>query len=589
MAKNIKMTSVEGVTLFTKNKYVEDDIYVSNGLPKYDGESDVGSKADTLSSALTGTLTSYSSQDITKITPYLFYENTRLKTINTPNVTTVGEYAFYNCSALKNLNLGALTSVGAHAFEYCQKIPDLDLSQVEGTIGDKAFYCCYNLTNLTLLKATDIGDKAFYSCDKIKKIYCPELTNFSTYAFSSLDSLEEVDMPKLTSAGSYGFEYCSKLKKVNFPSLTYLNTYFLAYCDSIEEIYLPKVTYTNERALHQNINLKKVIFDNIRSFGAGALSRCSSLEQIIIRTDYDNISYRNENNDNGSFPTDFKGKFFFLSHLVDTYKSNTDWSRYADQIRPIYSTNIIGSGRINQTINESNETILTAISNGNAEFIGWYTGDIAEEKIIEQAEHTSLDVAYPFEINENGYWQNTNQNQHSTVSIGRFNFNIEETNQKLIITYLQSSEANYDYGVIGNIDTALTQDVNASGYISLKGQTITTPKEIIIENIGIGQHFIDILYRKDNSANNGLDALQVKVGVDTNKTKQIPSGELYSEERQINIGIVDEKTMLPLNLVATFEVVEGGSIYEEPIQNGKELTITQLYNSTKNIDTLEVE
>lgn len=550
------------------------------------------SSGDTLSSALNGTLTSYSNQDITKITPYLFYENTQLETMITPNVTTVGEYAFYNCSALNNLKLGALTSVGKYAFYNCANMPDLDLSQVEGTIGEYAFYNCDALTDLTLLKATYVDDYTFSYCSNIKKIYCPEMKGINSYSFYKLDSVEEIDMPKLTSMDNYGFEYCPNLKKVNFPEMEYPRYYFIAYCNAIEEIYLPKVKSISRYGIYQNTKLKTLIFDSVTSFDMEAMAGCNSLNKLIIRTDSTSISLYNRTDSYGSMPTNFKqnnGKIYLLSHLVDSYKEKTPWNYWAECIRPIFSVNSFDIGTFNQTTNANNETILTAIPNGNTKFTGWYNGDIAEEKVIKSAEYTPLDVAYPFEINENGYWQNTNQKQGNTISIGRFYFNIEEANQKLTIMYLQSSESGYDYGVIGNIDTALTQDINATGYMSLKGQTVTTPQEIIIENIGVGQHFIDILYRKDSSVDNSLDTLQVKVGIDTNKTKQIVLGELYSKERQINIGIVDEKTMLPLNLVATFEEVEGGSIYEEPIQNGEELTITQLYNSTKNIDTLEVE
>ena len=40
--KQIKMTSPSGVTLYTSGKYVNDDIAISNGLPRYNGETEGG-------------------------------------------------------------------------------------------------------------------------------------------------------------------------------------------------------------------------------------------------------------------------------------------------------------------------------------------------------------------------------------------------------------------------------------------------------------------------------------------------------------------------------------------------------------------
>ncbi len=56
MSQQIKMTSKDGVTLYTANKYVTEDIHVVNDLPKYSGENEGGEVApNTLKNLLDNT------------------------------------------------------------------------------------------------------------------------------------------------------------------------------------------------------------------------------------------------------------------------------------------------------------------------------------------------------------------------------------------------------------------------------------------------------------------------------------------------------------------------------------------------------
>lgn len=528
-----------------------------NKIVKYSNKILTAEENDTLNAVLNGTLVSYSNASITKIPAYLFSENINLATFNAPNVTSVGDYAFNKCSNLSNINLGPLKSIGKYAFYNCSKIKNLDLTQLSGQIPEYAFYNCQELEELNSPLLTRIDQYGIYNCKNIKKIDCPEITYLGYYSCYLLEDLEEVNLPKLSSTDSKVFQYCHKLKEAVFPSLTYAGSYFIAYCNNIEYIYLPLATSLSSYAFYRNENLKTVILDKVTSIGSQALDDCKKLERLIIRNDYSSINFYSGTY--GSLDTEFSGKIYFLSHLVETYKSKTNWSTWGDNMRPIYSVNSFDIGSVNQTTNENNETILTAVPNENSRFVGWYNGDYEYTEIVvnqENVNYEDLGITYPLALNDNGYYQNTNNGAHNKFSAGRFKFNIEQENQIVRVSYIQPKTSNYyNYGIIGNIDEAINLDINYKNGTSLKSISNTTGY-IIFENLSVGEHFIDIKYVETyGSGSTNPNIFQVKIEVGDLKTVQVPLGELYSTEHEINIGVIDEKTMMPLNLVAAFEEV----------------------------------
>ena len=100
------------------------------------------------------------------------------------------------------------------------------------TIGDNAFYDCYNLKSLTLPDGvTSIGDNAFYSCYNLKSITLPD---------------------SVTSIGDYAFSYCYDLKSITLPaSVTEIGQYLFAGCNN-NNIEIK----AENPALYENPNLK---------------------------------------------------------------------------------------------------------------------------------------------------------------------------------------------------------------------------------------------------------------------------------------------------------------------------------------------
>lgn len=81
-------------------------------------------------------------------------------------VTSIGNYAFYNCYNLTSVTIpSSVTSIGDYAFMYCRRLASITISDGVTSIGSWAFSGCTNLTSVTIPSSvTSIGDGAFNGC-----------------------------------------------------------------------------------------------------------------------------------------------------------------------------------------------------------------------------------------------------------------------------------------------------------------------------------------------------------------------------------------------------------------------------------------
>lgn len=118
---------------------------------------------------------------------------------------------------------------------------------------------------------------------------------------------------------------------------------------------------------------------------------------------------------------------------------------------------------------------------------------------------------YGFTLNSAGYYESGNKGVGNSYAICRVNFNVPVATTAYF-DCINYGESNYDYGLIGNVDTALalSYDADTSVFHTFKGlqsadvQTVSYP-------LSAGTHFVDVKYRKDSSVNSNNDTLQFKV------------------------------------------------------------------------------
>ena len=122
-------------------------------------------------------------------------------------------------------------------------------------------------------------------------------------------------------------------------------------------------------------------------------------------------------------------------------------------------------------------------------------------------------ASYGFELNSSGYYESKNKGVDNSYAICRVKLNLS-TKARVIFNCINYAESNYDYGLLGNVDTALTLNASADSNVakSFKGSS-QSAVQTFVYTIEEGEHFIDVKFRKDGSVNNNNDSLQFTVEI----------------------------------------------------------------------------
>lgn len=138
---------------------------------------------------------------------------------------------------------------------------------------------------------------------------------------------------------------CKKLVELNIPQVETIGMNALSYT-RITKIYAPKVTSVTNSGMHYCQGLKTADFLALNKISNNAFACCYSLTALIIRSEtictlgntnafsycYHILGTRNSTHN----PSGLKDGYIYVpDDLVDSYKSATNWSTYADQIKPL--------------------------------------------------------------------------------------------------------------------------------------------------------------------------------------------------------------------------------------------------------------
>lgn len=178
-------------------------------------------------------------------------------------------------------------------------------------------YLTKKLVNVNLPNdLISIGANAF-SNTNLSSIKLPNgLTTIGSNAFGSNSNLVLNELPSsVTKIDSYAFGTCPKITIKEIPSgVTVIYSSVLQYCDGITEMtVLGNITSIGTYAFYKDINLTKLVLPNITSVPTLSNKNAFSSTPIASGTGY----------------------IYVPDALVDSFKTASNWSTYASQIKGI--------------------------------------------------------------------------------------------------------------------------------------------------------------------------------------------------------------------------------------------------------------
>lgn len=243
---------------------------------------------------------------------------------------------------LEDFEDGRITTLKQNAFAYNDKLKSVNLPNVTKFVYSSTFYKCVNLEKAYFPNLQQLSNGCFSGCYKLKELLCPNLTtisnNSSDAPFSSCYSLNNVDLSKVQSIPYYGLAGLS-MGTVVLPSCQSISGNMAFYGDRISTI-----------DLSQKVNFSYQAFRDTRS-----------LVHLVLRSDtFQNIKsvdcLLNTPIANGL------GWIYVPSGLVESYKTASNWSTYANQIVSLDEYPKALSG---ETITDSWDEIFQAESDGS--------------------------------------------------------------------------------------------------------------------------------------------------------------------------------------------------------------------------------
>ena len=241
---------------------------------------------------------------------YAYLEDRKIGTLVSTEITKVRDYGLYDRKSLIAIDLPKCVSVGEDAFSYTA-LSSVNLPECQ-TINSLAFTACEKLKQFTAPKVTKIKNSVFSGCKSLLSVELPECTNVGESAFEDCTALSNVNLPKCITIGEYAFSSCEKLQNVNIPKCMIIKNAAFQYC-----------------------NLKKIDLNVVEKIEAYAFSHCELLDCVkILNTEticvlVDKIAFNSTPIANGT------GYIYVPDALVNDYKKATNWSVYANQIKPL--------------------------------------------------------------------------------------------------------------------------------------------------------------------------------------------------------------------------------------------------------------
>ena len=209
-----------------------------------------------------GRLTITGSGDMTdytqlKMPPWYEFRDQILYLSLPEGLTSVGNMAFYDCYNLTAVSIPAsVTDIGKLAFCQCRNVKILNLKDGLLTIGRSAFEQCSGLQDLRLPKTvTTLGSHAFYNCDALQYVTIPaSVSEMDSGVFAYCQNLVRVEVEAtVDTIPAWTFYGCDKLSSVTLTEqITASAADAFTGCENLNTVYYPG-SEENAQQIHDQI------------------------------------------------------------------------------------------------------------------------------------------------------------------------------------------------------------------------------------------------------------------------------------------------------------------------------------------------
>lgn len=175
---------------------------------------------------------------------------------------------------------------------------------------------------------------AYLEDRKIGTLVSTEITKVRYRALYKRESLISIDLPKCTTVDEGAFENCTSLENVNLPECTTVDMSAFSHCEKLQNVNIPKCTII-ESFTFEYCNFKKIDLNVVEKIGYGAFKNCKLLECVkLLNTETvcvlaDKRAFRETLIESGN------GYIYVPDKLIEQYKTATNWSVFANQIKPL--------------------------------------------------------------------------------------------------------------------------------------------------------------------------------------------------------------------------------------------------------------
>lgn len=116
---------------------------------------------------------------------------------------------------------------------------------------------------------------------------------------------------------------------------------------------------------------------------------------------------------------------------------------------------------------------------------------------------------YNFVLNSKGYYESNNKGKDSSYALCKLII-VNPLGKNVTMNYINSGEANFDYGIVSNLNStlSLSSSADSSYKLNCKGKSSTDVKEL---PLGVVEGFYYIKYIKDSTGSDGNDSFQFKI------------------------------------------------------------------------------